>query len=173
MGLTKPFHNKHYHVYCDNFFTSPALFDELLQCGLYACGTVRMDGRGFPADLKGLRLERGCHEFRQRGNLSAVVWQDKHQVCTLSTIHNPAETAPIRRKEKDGTQTTLRCPTAIISYNQNMAGVDKGDQLQRYYRLRLKFMKNYKYIGLFQKIRLHPHGRALITSSRVIRSLSN
>lgn len=48
MGLTKPFHNKHYHVYCDNFFTSPALFNELLQCGLYACGTVRMDRRGFP-----------------------------------------------------------------------------------------------------------------------------
>ena len=30
-----------------------------------------------------------------------------------------------------------------------MAGVDKGDQLRRYYRLGLKFMKNYKYIFFF------------------------
>ena len=149
MGLTKPFHNNYYHVYRDNFFTSLALFDELLQCGLYACETVRMDRRGLPPDLKGLRLERGCHGFRQRGNLSTVVWQDKRQVSTLSTIHNPAETAPIRRKGKDGTQKTLRCPTAIISHNQNMAGVDKGHQLQCYYRLRLKYMNNYKNILFF------------------------
>ncbi|CAI7988607.1 hypothetical protein GBAR_LOCUS21 [Geodia barretti] len=37
----------------DNFFTSPALFMDLLQDGIYACGTVRSNRRGFPQDLKG------------------------------------------------------------------------------------------------------------------------
>ena len=149
LQLTEPYRHKNYHVFCDNFFTSPTLFAELLQHGLYACGTVRIDRREFPAELKGLRLERGCHDFRQKGKLSAIIWQDKRQVSVLSTLTTPDETLPIRRKERDGTATTLRCPTAITTYNMHMAGVDKGDQLRRYYRLRLKFMKNYKYIFFF------------------------
>ena len=135
LQLTEPYRHKNYHV-----FTSPTLFDELLQHGLYACGTVRIDCREFPDELKGVRLERGCHDFRQRGKLSAIIWQDKRQVSVLSTLTTPDETLPIRRKERDGTATTLPCPTAITTYNKYMAGVDKGDQLRRYYRLRLKFM---------------------------------
>ena len=53
------------------------------------------------------------------------------------------------RKQKDGSQITLSCPTAISTYNRHMAGVDKGDQLRRYYSLRLKSRKNYKYIFIF------------------------
>ena len=102
----------------------------------------------FPPDLRSQTLQRGRHMFRQRGSLSAIVWQDKRQVNVLSTLTTPNETASIQRKEKDGTQTTLDCPTAITTYNRYMAGVDKGDQLHQYYRLRMKFMKNYKYIFL-------------------------
>ena len=40
-------------MYCDNFFSSPKLFDELLQRKLYACGTIRQNRKGFPEDLKG------------------------------------------------------------------------------------------------------------------------
>ena len=149
LQLTRPFRHKKYTVFCDNYFTSPALFDELFQHGLYACGTVRCDRRDFPSDLRGLRMVRGSHQFRQRGNLSAVVWQDKRQVSVLSTMTNPHETVAIQRKERDGTRTTLTCPTAIACYNLHMSGVDKGDQLRQYYSLRTKFMKYYKYIFFF------------------------
>lgn len=64
-------------------------------------------------------------------------------------MHDPSETVTIQRKEKDGTHTTLSKPVAISTYNHNMAGVDKGDQLRGYYRLRLKCMNNYKYIFFF------------------------
>ena len=149
LELTKPFRHKHYHIFCDNFFTSPALFDELLSHGLHACGTVRCDRRDFPADLRGVRLERGCYEYRQRGSLSAVVWQDKRQVSVLSTLTTPNEIEVIQRKERNGSRTTLNCPTAITTYNRHMAGVDLGDQLRGYYRLRLKGTKYYRYIFLF------------------------
>ena len=42
LQLTEPFRHRNHNVYCDNYFTSPALFDELLQHGIYACGTVRL-----------------------------------------------------------------------------------------------------------------------------------
>ena len=59
LQLTEPFCHRNHNVYCDNYFTSPALFDEVLQHGIYACGTVPPDRRKFPSELKGLRLERG------------------------------------------------------------------------------------------------------------------
>ena len=40
LKLTEPFCNKNYWVFCDNYFSSPALFNELLLHGLYACDTV-------------------------------------------------------------------------------------------------------------------------------------
>ena len=149
LKLTEQFRNKNYWVFCDNYFSSPALFDELLLHGLYACGTVRSDRREFPLALRGLSLQRGEHKFRQRGCLTAVVWQDKRQVNALSTLTDADSCVPVKRKEKDGTNTTLTCPTAITTYNKYMGGVDRGDQLRRYYGLRLKCMKNYKYIFWF------------------------
>ena len=149
LQLTEQFRHKSHQVFCDNYFSSPELFDRLLEHGIYACGTVRCDRVEFPLDLRGQKLQRGRHMFRQRGSLSAIVWQDKRQVNVLSTLTTPNETVSIQRREKDGTQTTLSCPTAITTYNRYMAGVDKGDQLRQYYRLRMKFMKNYKYIFFF------------------------
>ena len=43
----------------------------------------------------------------------------------------------------------MQCTDAVVLYNKYMAGVDKGDQLRQYYRVRTKCMKNYKYIFWF------------------------
>lgn len=53
LNLTSHLQEKNHHVYCDNFFSSPKLFDELLQRKLYACGTIRQNQKGFPEDLRG------------------------------------------------------------------------------------------------------------------------
>ena len=48
-------------IFMDNYFTSPALFDDLFQRIINACGTVRHDGRGIPRDIgpKSLKMKRG------------------------------------------------------------------------------------------------------------------
>jgi hypothetical protein len=38
----------HNHMVMDNYFTSPTLFEELLEKGIYARGTVRSNRKGFP-----------------------------------------------------------------------------------------------------------------------------
>ena len=146
LHLTEQYHHKTIKYFVTIFFLR-LHSDELLVHGLYACGTVRCDRREFPSKLKGLSLSRGEHKFMQ--GVSAVVWQDKKQVNVLSTLNNPSSTITVSRKQKDGSQITLSCPTAISTYNSHMAGVDKGDQLRRYYSLRLKSRKNYKYIYIF------------------------
>ena len=40
MNLTTCLVGKHYHIYCDNFFSSVDLFIRLLEKGIYACGTL-------------------------------------------------------------------------------------------------------------------------------------
>ncbi len=48
--------SKHYHLYYDNFFSSVSLFQDLLEDGLYACGTFRKDRVGVPEEVKTVQL---------------------------------------------------------------------------------------------------------------------
>ena len=54
--LTLPLQHKFHHIYCDNFFTSVQLFEDLEKVGIYACGTARSDRTGFPPQLKNIKL---------------------------------------------------------------------------------------------------------------------
>ena len=149
LGLTEQYRGVHHQLYCDNFFSSPWLFQELLSLQIYACGTVRQTRRGFPQDLRSITLARGEGEVRQSESLTALVWQDKRPVHVLSTLSQPGETQPVLRRERDGSLVELSCPTAILAYTKYMGGVDLGDQLRKYYSVRLKCRKNYKYIFWF------------------------
>ena len=59
------------------------------------------------------------------------------------------ETTNVQRKQKDGTRIQGTCPKSIVSYNQYMGGVERGDQLRQYYHVRYTSHKNYKYIFWF------------------------
>ena len=59
MSLLKDLYNKGYHVYVDNFYTSPALFLDLLQNGIEACGTVRNDRKGLSKRFQNANLSKG------------------------------------------------------------------------------------------------------------------
>ena len=56
-SLTADFKGKHHMVFFDNFFTSYTLLEDLLEDGVYGCGTARKDHRGFPKELKNLKLK--------------------------------------------------------------------------------------------------------------------
>ena len=72
-------------VYCDNFFSSPALFTDLLEENIMAVGTVRTNRKGFPRDLAQVKLkEQGECEMRQNGELVATAWKDKKQVIIFN-----------------------------------------------------------------------------------------
>jgi hypothetical protein len=72
----------------DNYFTSPALFDDLLQRKINACGSVRHDKRGMPRYwTKISKNVKGDIVTRVRGTLRAVRWKDRRDVYNLTNMN--------------------------------------------------------------------------------------
>ena len=149
LDLTEQYRGKAYRIFCDNLFSSPRLFRTLHGHSLYACGTVRQNRKDFPSDRRGVTLQVGEAQFCQSDFLTAVVWQDKRPVHVISTLSQPGATESVSRRQRDGSRSLVTCPSAIATYTQHMGGVDLDDQLRKYYSVRLKCTKNYKYVFWF------------------------
>ena len=151
--LTRSIIGRNHRLFMDNFFTSVPLFQDLLNEQTYACGTLRRDRKYLPDDLKALAKHgfrtRGDFAFRQDEELVMTVWQDTKPVCMLSTLWDPDNVTSVRRKKKDGSMIDVRCPAVVDTYNKHMGGVDRGDQYRKYYELRMKSRKVYKYVFWF------------------------
>jgi len=85
---------------------------------------------GMPKYLKPktLRLKRGDIRVRTRGDLTAVVWKDKRDVCLLTNIHNP----PREGNYHDEHGNTIN-PTIVADYNHHMGHVDNADRMASSY----------------------------------------
>ncbi|XP_064404486.1 piggyBac transposable element-derived protein 1-like [Halichondria panicea] len=170
MGLEK----KNHHIFCDNFFTSVKLFEDLEKDGIHGCGTVRRDRKGLPLELcmyvcgrtcvlvyvcvcVGVWanhmysiFDRGECKIMQKGPLVGSAWRDNRVVTALSTTSQPIATDTVLRRQKDRSRIPVTCPESIIKsiiiYNKHIGG---GDQLRGYYSCRIKSRKFYKYVYYF------------------------
>ena len=50
--LSRALVGKYYTIYCDNYFSSVKLFNNLLKDSIYACGTLRSNRVGYPQEFK-------------------------------------------------------------------------------------------------------------------------
>ena len=135
LKLVEGLEQKGHHIYCDNYYTSPALFSDLRRLGFGACGTVRVDRRGMPIEVKTAKLKKGEMKSAvvEEGML-ALKWMDKRPVTMLSTIHDESTVTKRRRTRlAPGGHEEIEKPTMIERYNTYMGGVDKADQLMSYY----------------------------------------
>lgn len=149
--INKRFLGSGYHVYVDNFYTSPKLFKDLYDCKFGACGTYRESRKDCPRSTNNAlskKSERGTFRWIRDGPLLFVKWMDTREVSVCSTIHTAfkGETVDRRVKSKLGVWTTesFPCPSPVIEYNKFMGGVDLSDQLIQYYTTQHKTLKWYR-----------------------------
>ena len=140
-GLEKTYRR----LFTDNFYTSVELYQELFELGIYACGTVRANRKNFPKDLVFKNLKdtpRGTYHWKFSSPVLAVAWLDNKPVYFLSTIHKPNFTArapnsrkAVKRRSSGAAagSVSVPCPPLLHGYNQYMGGVDRSDQMVRYY----------------------------------------
>ncbi|XP_065060872.1 piggyBac transposable element-derived protein 4-like [Rhopilema esculentum] len=141
--LTEPLYGTNSHIYCDNYFCSPALCKSLLEKGLYCCGTVRSNVKGLPFDLdskkkvNNLIKDGGDSKQFQNDGILVSAWREKKgrkPVLVVSTNTDSSEgPTTINRRQKDGTMKEVPCVWPIVKYNNFMNAVDHSDQLRTLY----------------------------------------
>ena len=132
--------HKNYHVYMDNYYTSPNLFITLYNKGIGACGTARPSRRHFPSDIitKAMKHNVGKYDYRSNGPLLALVWIDKRSIYMITSIHVAEQVGSIprvKRRQIDGSRIDVPCPPCLPDYQAFMRGVDRADQRIGYYNL--------------------------------------
>lgn len=144
-----------YHIYVDNFYTSPKLFTDLAGMKFGAWGTYRESRKGCPrgrGNALTKNCDRGSIRWIREGPLVFVKWMDTREVSVCSTIHPAFSGETVQRRVKDGdgrwAVRNIPCPTPVMAYNKLMGGVDLSDQLIQYYSAHRKTARWYKTILL-------------------------
>ncbi|CAI9533890.1 unnamed protein product [Staurois parvus] len=138
LSLIEPLLNQGYCITTDNFYTSPELYEVLLQNRTDAYGTVRANRRNLPSMFGKNKLKSGELVAWQKGKMIALRWQDKKDVCLMSTIHN-ASTVMVQTKGGKNIQK----PQVVMDYNKTMGGVDRADQAMTFYPAMRKQQRKY------------------------------
>ena len=112
-----------HHVGMDNYFTSPALLDELYAHQTTATGTVRVNRKGLPKLALRRRLTNQQTVDFRRGQLLCTAFQDGKRRPILLTTAVPAGFATKRTRRGQN----VRKPKVVLNYNKTMGGVDLGD----------------------------------------------
>ncbi|XP_007548905.1 piggyBac transposable element-derived protein 4-like [Poecilia formosa] len=140
-----------YHIYMDNFYTSPTLLMDLARAKFGACGTYRESRKECPKERPNAltkKSERGSIRWIREDPLVFVKWMDTREVSVCSTIHPAFSGETVQRRMKDEEKRwivkEIPCPTPIMAYNKYMGGVDLSDQLIQYYSAQRKTYCWYK-----------------------------
>ena len=123
MKLVEGLEKKGHHIYCDNFYSSPALFTNLRENGFCACGTLRINRRGVPSRIKSkVKLKKGdVVSIVKKGTLY-LKWMNKRIVTVMSTIHSSSRMLSIQHRTRHAAtgQENIRKPEVIVDYNKLM-----------------------------------------------------
>ena len=124
-------------VYCDRFYTSISCFIQLLFLGIYACGTILVNRKGFSpylkmeksSNIKRGTLRQGTCKIGDLGTICGIAWCDTKPVHMISTgIHS--NQCVIKRKGKNGEIQKVHSSNIVAQYTKYMGGVDLHDYLR-------------------------------------------
>lgn len=151
--LSKLIINQGYTMYLDNWYSSPSVFEYLLQNNTNAIGTVRSNRKNMPKDLASLKLKKGEIAARSSRGVLALKWSDRKDVYLLSTKHKNAEMTDSGKKAfqkggKSAENNTIK-PKCVLEYNHGMGGVDHQDQVLACFPVMRKFVKGYRKIFFY------------------------
>lgn len=147
LKLLNGYLNQNRILYCDNFYNSIPLAEDLLNRNTYVCGTLRKDRVGIPYQILSQKLQRGEIVAYSRENIKLIKWKDKRDVLMITTEkEHDILLYDSGKRNKKGEMT--KKPKVILDYNEAKKGVDLSDQMASYYDSRRKTIKWYKKIAL-------------------------
>ena len=134
------------HVVVDNWYTSQKLAAYLVSENTMLTGTIN-PLRGVPLLLRESNLIRGQTAMMRKGVHLCIKYQDKGQVFVHTTRYT-GDFVPAPRFIPGQGRIHYKKPHAVEQYNNFMGGVDKADQLLKYYKFDRKSLAWFKKLGI-------------------------
>lgn len=123
----------------DNWYTSVALAQKLLERNTHLIGTLKKNRKNNPVDVVQKRLIRGETVAAERNRGIVVLkWRDRRDVLMLTTKHKN-DMVDLQRRSGP-----IQKPTCIIDYNKGKAFIDTSDQIKSYSNALRKGVKWYR-----------------------------
>ena len=113
MKMAQPFLNRKHHLFFDNFFSTPRLFEHLLDQGTYACATIRSNRKELPRCAK-KKLKQPGELIHGKGNLLFTKWHNKRDINFLSSNVSPGQ--PSRTVERKVKKQTVEIEKPYICH---------------------------------------------------------
>jgi hypothetical protein len=73
-----PYLPRGYNLCIDNWYSSPTHFEKLLETDVIVVGTIRLNRKNMPEELKKQKLEKGDAIAMYSHEMMAIRWQDKN-----------------------------------------------------------------------------------------------
>lgn len=127
-------------LFIDNWYSSPYLFKKLHDEKVNVCGTVRLNRKHMPK-VNQKTIKRGEMQIWKTSKMCFIAWRDKKLITMLSTMHSPQMIPTSKTDRRSG--EIISKPNIVISYNNNMGGVDLLDQSICPYKSSRKSVKWY------------------------------
>ena len=120
-------------VYCDNYYTSGPLVEELVKDKIYLAGTIQQRAAGFPDSLKKIKLSKGSYATDIVGDVRYFVFHDRKVVSFVTNVFPAHMKGKVARVQPGGALRYQSVPPVLPAYNKFMGGVDRLSQLRKSY----------------------------------------
>ena len=155
MKLITEYLSQGYSLYVDNFYTSPTLISDLYSLGVHVTGTLDSSRIGVHKEVSLLKkkfssqsVPRGQGVYIRDGIHAYAIWKDTKCISVMSSEHPGHSDQKVVRncKDKDGKRLKQDVPIPIMvqKYNCFMSGVDRSDQMIKYYNVLRQTKKYWK-----------------------------
>ena len=132
-------------VTTDNYYTSVALANMLLENQTHLVGTLRKNRAGNPKVVVNAHLQKGEVVGREsEDGIVVAKWKSKREVLMLSTKHD-LEMVDTGRKNR--CNEAVMKPEIVMSCNKGKQGIDILDQMSSYFTPLRKTIRWYHKIG--------------------------
>ena len=129
--LMQKYLGKGHHLFVDNYYTSFALAEYLLQNDTYVKRTIRENRKQFPGELKRIALKKEASAYFQHDHMMVMKYRSLKDSSTekskvvhlLSTAHMPTE-GNTNKRDRDG--NIVKKPTCIIDGRSRYGGSATG-----------------------------------------------
>ena len=90
-------------VYMDNFYTSGEHAEELAKDEIYTVRTIKLDVKGFPAQLKNVTLSRGEYVLFKSGEIVCYAFHDRKVLHFIIKVFPEKMPNQVPQVQPDGT----------------------------------------------------------------------